>query len=205
MAIFKCLLFFRDEADGLGWSEVWYQEAANFDQAEQGNTNWANRRSTILARDIVIEYSRIIGNQPTTDAPRVRQQRSATLQKLSIQGSAAGAGGANSDLPWVAVKVRWAAADISIFRTQLLRGVPDNWFDNGQDKLGSANVKQWILLAQADLFKNAFRIRHKNPIVPPAVARVFAFEAPARGTYEGYTRRATGRPFGLPRGRRAKR
>jgi hypothetical protein len=205
MATFKVIHFFRDQSEGLGWSEVWYIDAANFDAAESGAQNWANQRVKILSRDCLIEYQRIVGNQPANTAPRVRQQRSSTLQKLDLQGVAPGAAGANADLPWTAVKVRWAAGDVSIFKTQLLRGVPDAWFDNGTDKLGAASIKQWIVAAQGVLLGQGLRIRHTLPIVPPAIGRVYTFEAVIRGTYEGYTRRATGRPFGLPRGRRPNR
>ena len=183
---------------------MWYITAANFDQAETSGITIANRRVSLLAPDNVIEYQRIIGSQPDTDAPRPRQQRQATLQRLSLEGQAAVAPD-DSDLPWTAVKVRWAANDVSVFRTQLLRGVPDSWFDQGSDKLANAKVKNWIIAMVKSLQAAAATIRHKNPIVPPAVSRVFSYQSVARGTYEGYTRRATGRPFGWPRGRRPKR
>jgi len=203
MAFFKCIHFFRDQSEGLGWSEVWYVEAANFDQAEVSGNNIATTRSRLLSRDIIIEYQRIVGNQPSDNAPRARQPRAATLQRIDIQGGVPGANGANSDLPWVAVKVRWAASAVEKFRTQLLRGVPDGWFDLGSDKLAKAQIGTWIVPMIATLNANQARIRNLLPLVPPATARIYQFNAPARGTYEGYTRRATGRPFGLPRGRKA--
>jgi len=205
MSFFKAVHFFRDTSEGLGWSEVWYVEAANFDQAEESGSNIATTRARVLSQDCTIEYQRIIGNQPATTAVRPRQPRSATLQRLDQRGLVPGRNGENADLPWTAVKVRWAAADVSIFRTQLIRGVPDTWFEGGSDKLGAANFKTWIVVMTNQLRAMQARIRHTLPIVPPATFRVYDFNSVARGTYEGYTRRATGRPFGLPRGRRPNR
>lgn len=205
MAFFKVVHFFRDVSDGLGWSEVWYVEAANFDQAEASGENIATTRTRLLARDIILEWQRVIGNQPATTAARPRQPRAAVLQRLNKPGIYPGVIGAFSDFTTTCVKVRWAANAVEKFRTQLLRGIPDDLFQNGDDKNAAAAVGQWIVPMVQTLQNNSARIRHTLAIVPPNTFRVYEFNAPVRGTYEGYTRRATGRPFGLPRGRRANR
>jgi len=201
---FKIIHFFRDTSDGLGWSEVWYNQSANFDQAQTAGTSLAARRVQLLAPDNILEYMRVIGNLPVDTQERPRQQRQATLTRLNLEGQAQVAPD-DSDLPWTAVKVRWTAADPGIFRTQLLRGVPDSWFDQGSDKLAAVKVANWIRGVLPTLALQQYAIRHLNPIVPPALFRVYSYTLPVTGQYEGYTRRATGRPFGLPRGRRPNR
>jgi hypothetical protein len=203
--IFKVIHFFRDSNDGLGWSEVWYCDAGNIDQAVSNASNVATTRARILSSDIILEWQRVVGNQPINKTPRPRQERAATLDRLDLQGSAGRGQAINSDLPWVAVKVRWAAGNVAIFRVQLLRGVPDSWFEGGSDKVAKANFQNWIPVMVRQLQLNTMRIRH---VVGPKVVpdnRAFSFETLNNGTYEGYTRRATGRPFGLPRGRAPKR
>lgn len=201
----RMIHFFEDEDDGLGWSEVWYLGTTDFTQAQTAAFNWAQQRALILSPDVTITYSRIVGNLPVNNAVRPRQQRLATLSRLDQVGAQNGAGGRQGDLPWTAAKMRWQSSDKTVFRTQLLRGLPDIWFDKGSDKLAQASLTQWVPGALAIIGANTMQIRHLNPVVPPATSRVYSYVAPGSGTYEGYTRRATGRPFGLPRGRRSNR
>ncbi len=201
----RMIHFFEDEDDGLGWSEVWYLGLTDFTQAQTIAQNWAAVRSAILAPDVTITYARIVGNLPTTAAPRARQQRLATLTRLNQLGTAQGAGGRFGDLPWTAVKLRWQSADNSVFRTQLIRGLPDIWFDKGEDKTASAALRAWTGQALGAIAQNNMQIRHVQGLPVKPDTRPYVYVAPASMTYEGYTRRATGRPFGLPRGRRPNR
>jgi hypothetical protein len=201
----RMIHFFEDEDDGLGWSEVWYLGVSDFTAAQDIARSWAATRAQILAPDVQITYSRIVGNLPATAAPRARQQRLATLQRINQLGTAQGAGGRFGDTPWQAVKLRWQSADQSVFRTQLVRGLPDAWFDKGDDKVGSAAVRAWTQAALAAIGANTMQIRHVVGLPVKPDTRPFAYVAPQTLTYEGYTRRATGRPFGLPRGRRSNR
>jgi len=204
MPFFKIIHMLRDRSTGNGWSEVYYTNAANYDQALAAGEAVANARVFALAPDNLLEYIRVTGNQPADTTPRTRQPRSSALIKVSIEGLATRAPD-DSDLPWSAVKIRWLAADISKFRVQLIRGVPDTWYDQGSDKIASAALVQWIARMVRVFTIQQIMIRHLAPIVPPAVQRVYDFVQIQRGIYEGYTFRATGRPFGLQRGRAPKR
>lgn len=197
--------FFLDEDDGLGWSEVWYLNSSDLTGAQQIAQTWATTRAKILSPDVTIIYARLVSNLPANTAPRPRQQRLATLQRLDVVGTANPGQQRSGDLPWTAVKCRWTSGDYTVFRTQLLRGVPDVWFDQGSDKIAQAGMGLWIPGALQVITQSGMTIRHLNPLVPPATSRVYSYTSPVFGTYEGFTRRATGRPFGLPRGRAPKR
>jgi hypothetical protein len=204
MPFFKIIHMLRDRSTGNGWSEVYYTNAANYDQALASSLAVANGRVWALAPDNILEYHRVTGNQPLDTTPRTRQPRASALERISLEGTASRAP-EDSDLPWSAVKVRWVAGDISKFRVQLVRGVPDSWFDQGQDKVASGQFKLWINRMLRIFTLQQIMIRHLAPIVPPAVQRNYEFVQIANGIYEGYTFRATGRPFGLQRGRASKR
>jgi hypothetical protein len=201
----KMIHFFEDEDDGLGWSEVWFLSTTGIDTGITIATQWAAQRVKILSPDVTITYARISANQPADNATRPRQQRQAALIRLNEIGAVNGAGGRQADTPWQAVKARWTGAVFTVFRTQLLRGLPDVWFDKGSDKTAQAAMSQWFPGALNFITANGMQIRHLNPVVPPATARVYSYVTPSTAFYEGYTRRATGRPFGLPRGRQPNR
>src|SRR5207245_7287248 len=88
MPQFKCVHFFKDEDTGLGWSEVWYLTAGNFDQAVAQGQQIGQSRIAILANTNQLTYQRITGNQPATDAPRTRQPRASVLNLLELTGTA---------------------------------------------------------------------------------------------------------------------
>jgi hypothetical protein len=201
----KGIMYFEDEDDGLGWSEVFYLGTSTLSNGLLGMTAIAQARIKALSIDSSITYARVITNLPADNAVRPRQQRNAALTRLNLQGQANAGGQRSGDLPWAAVKVRWVSSDLQIFRTQLLRGLPDNWFDQGNDKIAQAALATFIPMYVSVLAANMAQIRHLNPVVPPATARVYSYVGIARGIYEGYTHRDTGRPFGLPRGRRPNR
>lgn len=201
----KLTQWFLDEDDGLGWSEVWYLAGNDFSVALASGRAIANSRAKIMSPEITITYQRVTGNLPADDAPRAHQQRNSALERLGIDGTNNPAGGRNADLPWTCVKIRYNSANLAVFRVQLTRGLPDVFYDQGNDKVAAAQIANWLPGHLGVLVNNGAQIRHLNPIVPPATARVYQYINVASGQYEGYTRRATGRPFGLPRGRRSNR
>jgi len=206
MPAFKCVHFFRDSQTALGWSEVWYMNATDFNAASTQGILIAKARAKLLAISNLIEYQRITGNLRTTDVNPVpvRNQRLATLEKISEIGSAGGTVKVPGDWTTTAVKVRWTSADFTRFRTQLLRGIPDDWFA-ADDHVGKANVAAWIPVMLKALFAGGAQIRYLPPKQNPPVTRTYAYIAPTQADYTGYTRRATGRPFAQPRGRRPNR
>lgn len=201
----KLTHFFLDEDDGLGWSEVWYLNTNNFDDARTFGRNIAASRLRICSPEIQITFQRVTGNLPADTQARARQQRASTLERVSLNGTNNPAGGREADLPWTCVKIRYISAVPTVFRTQLTRGLPDVFYDKGEDKLAKAQVANWLPGHLGVLVASGAQVRHLNPPVPPATFRVYSYQAVNSGQYEGYTRRATGRPFGLPRGRRSNR
>jgi hypothetical protein len=199
MPIFKVIHFFnKDSGFPAGWSEVWYTDAANFDQAEDNGVQWAGKRAQILSSQFVIQAQRVTSNIQHTPGPKAT--RKATLKVLNQGGNAVGGEPEKGDLPWSCVNVRWRAADVSIFRSQLLRGLPDDWYAGNSDKIAKLKIDAWLPQAVRVLAIGVMRIRHKDPLSIGG----FAYVAPASAQYIGYTKRDTGRPFGLLRGRQPK-
>jgi len=201
---FKLIQFFRDTDSGLGWSEVWYLTSPDFTAAEQDGRAICTARQQLLVETVILEYMRITGGIADDTAPRAKQQRQSILRKLSLEGQTA-AKEKWGDWTTTAVKVRFAAADPTKFRTQLMRGLPDEWWALGNDNVAKARLGNLLPQYVAVLQVRKAAIRHLKPIVPPAVNRVYEYLAPITAVYTGYTRRATGRVFDLPRGRRPKR
>jgi len=205
MAVFKVVHFFRDSITSLGWSEVWYVNATDMDAAHTQGVILAKARVKLLAISNELTFLRVTGGLHTTTAPvTVRNQRMSTLDKLELTGDAGGDVKPSGDYTTTCVKVRWQSADFLVFRTQLLRGVPDDWFKGSED-VGKANTKAWVPVMLKALFGAGAVIRHLPQKQNPPVVRTYAYVAPASGQFTGYTRRATGRVFDLPRGRRPNR
>lgn len=198
MANFKVIHFFQNDEQSLGWSEVYYCSAADIVAAQTASLRLAQERVKLLCSPIELKYSRVSGNdQPGT--PGTHRQRLASLQSVLLTGSFS----PTTDYPdvsWTAAKVRLQNADGTIFRVQLLRGLPDIFWDQGTDKLAKQNMKVFVKGWKAALVAGNFQIRHiirGNP--------VRSYIAIHDAQFEGLTRRATGRPSYLPRGRRSKR
>jgi len=206
VANYKVTHFFTDHDTQLGWSESWFVTADNFDQANNQGRRLASSRIIIASPVIELTYMRVAGNQPDSTPHTIGQGRNATLQRMQMSGQAIAGADKPADWTTTAAKVRFSNQDRTVFVTRLFRGLPDAWWADGLDTLAQARINAWL---QGD-FLNALNlaaatIRHLNPVVPPATIRIYQYTSITRGTYEGYTRRATGRPFNLPRGRKSKR
>lgn len=200
----KLVQFFTDTDSHLGWSEVWYGIWADFTQARQDGLAICSARRQLLTETATLTYFRVTGGIADDTQARPRQQRQSILTKIDFDGQAP-AKQKFGDWTTTAVKVRFEAPNPTIFRTQLMRGIPDEWWELGNDQTAKDRLGQLLGPYVAVLTARNVKIRHLNPIVPPALFRVYSYPAPVRATFTGYTRRATGRVFDLPRGRRSKR
>lgn len=195
---FKVTFFFTQPEESLGWSEVHYAAGADFPSVQLAARQVANVRTQILASPCTLDFIRVSGNlAPTT--PMVRRQRLASLTAPALVGSATPKDSSFPDVAWTAVKVRLTNTDGTIFRIQLLRGVPDSFWSEGNDvQAGLAMrgfVKAYLGALQAANFQGHHIVRG-NP--------AGIYYSYGQCIFEGMTRRATGRPSYLPRGRRSK-
>jgi len=193
----KVTFFFQDDEQSLGWSENWFLTAADFNAAQTAANNIAQTRVQILASPLVLKYVRCSGNLAPT-VPHAPRQRLANLTAPLLQGSYR----PSTDFPdvaWTAAKMRWTNNDGTIFRVQLIRGISDEFWANGEDKIAQTQMKLWAKQMTATLVANQALIHHVVRGNPAGT-----YVAMAKGFYEGLTRRATGRPSYLPRGRRSK-
>jgi hypothetical protein len=195
---FKVIFFFENDEQSLGWSEVNYFTGADILAAQTAGLALAQARVALLAGPIQLKYIRCSGNLPPTTAHTYRQ-RLANLTAPLLVGSWS-PGTDYPDVTWTAAKVRLTNNDGTIFRVQLLRGIPDIIWDQGTDKLGKVRVQTFMKSYVKALIANNFSIAHTIRGNPNK-----NFVAIAAGFYEGLTRRATGRPSYLPRGRRSPR
>jgi hypothetical protein len=196
MAVVKGILLFEDGVQSAGWSEVYYFDAGTLPNALAAMNLLAAQRTKILSREHTITHIRI--SNPVVPAAQgfIRGQRAATLVPIGLKGNAADAG-EGPDVVWTGAMVRYMDNSQTIFRNQILRGVPDDWWSNGSDKVAKPAMNEflpgWLRQLQAMTayvlhFSRANN--NKNP-TPITIAN-----------YMKMTRRATGRPFVLLRGRR---
>jgi hypothetical protein len=197
-ADFKVLFFFQDDAQSLGWSEVHYWSGDTILNAQAAAFKLAQARVGLLSIGIDLKYIRCSGNDQPGTAHTYRQ-RLASLTAPLLRGSFSPATD-SEDLAWSAMKIRITNNDGTIFRVQLVRGIPDVIWDLASDKVGRKKMEAPIARYIKALVDGHFQIRH---LVRGNPAR--SYVPIAAGFYEGLTRRATGRPSYLPRGRRHKR
>jgi len=193
---YKVTMMFQDFNQTLGWVENWYVAASGASTALSQATAVAQARCGILCSPNIISYIRISGNLPenATSPPR---QRAALLSRVNLQGSYSPT--TNSpDTAWQAAKIRFAESTGFVFRTQLMRGLSDDLWSAGTDKIAQARFNAFLPGFVAALVANNFLLRHKNRAAPSSPV----YFPIASAQYEGLTRRATGRPLLLPRGRR---
>lgn len=126
-----------------GWSETWYVQASNHDQALERLRGVLPRRQGLLGGGASIEYIRVSDVAIKGDSS-VQQ-----LTNWSVSTAPAGA-----DEPWDGVYVRCEAGPL--YRRQMfLRGIPDNWAGPAGAFPGSpplnaemtAAVKKWSTAA----------------------------------------------------------
>lgn len=199
MAIFKTTHIFDCRNQTAGWSEVWYLDAANLDEAQTKSLAIAAKRVTAVSAGFVLNWIRASGNaQPGT--PGTPRQRNANLRRVQLDGSYPGTTSIDADTVWQAARIRFADATEQIFRVSLLRGLPDVDWSLGDDKILKAFFVQWLPGFSAILSANSAQIMHLvrgNPVrTPTPISKAF---------FEVISKRDTGRPLFLYRGRRSKR
>jgi hypothetical protein len=125
-----------------GWSDVWYVDQPDLASATTSGIAIANERIKVLHQDYALQWLRVSRNVPVFPKPAARRQRNSSFQLLNLDGSLGPRLGA--DLPGIAAHIRVQNANGQAFRGWLLRGVPDNWWDNEDDKVGKANVNAFL-------------------------------------------------------------
>jgi len=194
---YKVTFTFSDFFQTQGFVENWYVLGTDVNSAMAKADQIAQQRVGILAAGLSLSYIRLSGNLPegATSPPR---QRAAVLKRVDYNGSYKPSVD-KADLVFVAAKVRYANNDGTVFRVQLMRGLSDELWSDGNDKIAQVAFKNFLPNFQQALQSNDFQIRHKNRAAPT----VPIYTAINKAQYEALTRRATGRPLFLPRGRRA--
>lgn len=198
MAIFKVSQFFEAIDQPIGWTEVWFLDAANLADAHIKGAQIASKRTEILSAGFKITFQRASGNaQPGT--PGTFRQRNASLTRIGQNGSY-DSSATNADTAWQAGQVRFQDSSGAIFRVMLMRGLPDDFWQNGDDKKAASAFAAFLPGFTAILIANAAQIMHVqrgNPLRAPTPV--------AKGLFERLSKRDSGRPsFGF-RGRKAKR
>lgn len=197
MSLFKITHVFKSNIFGrpAGWTDVWYMNATDFTQANTQGTNLANTRVQGLHQDFSLDTIRISDNYPVFPAPAHRRTRHAALYELNLGGSLGPAG--EAALPGEAAVIRVATNDNTIFRNWLLRGIPDRWWDQDQDKIAKTELNTFLQQFQAALGINQIQILHRTRN-PDAYTPMPALKA----QYFRLSHKNTGRPLYLQRGRR---
>lgn len=193
----KCIMLFKGGDQDGGWSEVYNLNMATVDQAVAAMDALAAVRVQIMTGDNTVIGYRITLPLAPPGAGFIRAQRTAYLATRNIPG-AVGLTTNSSDVLWTGAMVRLNDATKTIFRNQIYRGIPDSFWSAGTDKSAMATltpfwVNKWVAALQA----NAAGIVHRLRGQPGT-----QFAPITNGEYIRITRRATGRAFGLLRGRR---
>jgi len=196
VAVVKGMLLFEDGVQAAGWSEVYYFDAGTLVNAVTKLKDLAARRTQILHPEHTITHLRVSNPVVPPGPGFIRGQRAATLVPLGLKGNAP-ASGEGPDVVWTGAMVRYSDVTETIFKNQILRGVPDVWWTAGNDKVGKPTMNTWLPKWLTELKNMSAYILHfvrglnvKQPVVI------------ANADYMKMTRRATGRPFVGLRGRR---
>lgn len=197
MATFKTTHIFESRNQTAGWSEVWFLTADTLTEAQDKSLAIASKRTTSVSAGFSLNWIRCSQNAQPGVAGQ-RRQRLANLRRVDLDGSYPGTTNQDADTVWQAARVRFASAGETVFRTTLLRGLPDGSWSLGNDKILKAFFTQWLPGFVAILVANSVQILHivrGNPVrelVPIS-----------RGNFEEISKRDTGRPLFLYRGRRS--
>jgi len=196
-AIFKVQHLFDTGIRPDGWSETWYVNADDQKSAQDQGKTIAQARVQLLATKYVLHYQRVTSNIPTIPAPAQRRVRKASLENMSLTAKPGGGTTATPDLPWMAALIRVQNSDRTVFRNFLMRGLPDELWSNGNDDQARAFFSTFLGGFAKQLKAAAAVILHKQDVPPPLSPLPIIY-----CDYERMVKRATGRPFGLDRGRR---
>lgn len=189
-----CTMIFRGQDVDCGWSESWQTSTGDMNAAMDGIENVANKRIGILSARFSIEYLRVSKVQVPLVAPN-RNQRISFLRKVNLGGSLDPT--KDGDLPFVSASVRFYNADKTVFALRQLRGVPDDWWSDNDDKVAASKIKTPLNSYVTSLSANAMGVNHKVPAGGVALILVNT------GIFTRMTHRQTGRPLYLSRGRRS--
>jgi hypothetical protein len=195
VAVKVTLLFSGGDQDG-GWSEVYYVAGSDVNSGLQAAQALIPVRLRILSPDNACLGARITQPLAPPGAGFLRAQRAAYLYSQVTRGSAGGFGFPSSDVLWTGVMLRLNDVTLSIFKNQVYRGVPDSYWANGTSTGAVAAMAIWMPAWLAVLTQVNATIRH---LTRPATT---TFSAIRSLEYIRVSRRATGRAFGLLRGRR---
>jgi len=199
MATFKTTHIFESRNQTAGWSEVWFLEADTLTEAQTKSLAIASKRVGSVSAGFSLNWIRCSQNaQPGVVGQR--RQRLANLRRVDLDGSYPGTTSNDADTVWQAARVRFANDGETVFRVMQMRGLPDTSWSLGNDKILKAFFTQWLPGFVASLVGNSAEILHiirGNPVRNPVPI--------SRGNFEEISKRDTGRPLFLYRGRRSKR
>jgi len=196
MPVFKTTWIFKSSFQSMGWSESWYVTATDKPTAHNASQSVAIRRLQALSNACTLVAIRTTGNIPPF-TPNVMRQRDVLISFLNWPGQYNETGVASA-LGFTAAKVRFMNTTNEAFTVRELRGLPDTSWSNNSDKIASSLIAMMLPALVLGMQTNNFGFRHINRGSPPT----YTYLAIQSGFYEGLTRRATGRPSYLPRGRK---
>lgn len=119
MPFFKVVYIFNSGRNG--WTETWYMNKSNIQAVEIPAKNVAAYRAGLCAKYATIEAIRVVSE----DKPRIHF----VVPTNYVVGSGVG----SADTPWNAIQVAVTSDDNLYQRTQILRGVDDEWIKRGID------------------------------------------------------------------------
>lgn len=196
VATYKVTWIFKDAIQLAGFSESWYVVASSKQIAHANALQVLPKRLQSISSGVIAVAQRTTGNVPPY-TPDVLRQRDVIIDFLGWPGSAGQSFGGEG-LVFAAAKVRFSNNTIEAFSMRELRGLPNDAWQNNSDKVANTLTTQMLLSAVPLMQSLGFCFRHVQRGTPPTIA----FIPVQQGQYESMTRRATGRPSYLPRGRR---
>lgn len=193
-------MMFESRTISAGWNESWYLAGTDPQSGMTQALIIAGARLACLSRNYTLTFVRTSANlaQPTTGNPR--RQRNVFLTFFNGRGQL-GTLDDNGDTPWQALKVRWLTNISSNFAVKNMRGIPDKlWVQGGPANIAAVFNAPFRTYANAVIAQGG-QLRHVSATLP----KTFSYNTITGAVLENLSRRATGRPSFLPRGRRPKR
>lgn len=193
-------MVFEAERVSAGWTESWYLGGTDLNAGLAIADLVGRARLNCLARNFFLDFVRVTVNTALAVPQQARRQREVLIRSLQLRGYL-GNTSESGDMPWAALKIRWRGANPKCFRVQNLRGIPDNlWTAGGPANLIAQFTPALTPYKQVVIQQNC-QMRHAE-VTNPAT---FSYTNVIAAEIENLSRRATGRPPFLPRGRRSKR
>lgn len=195
MPTYKTTWMFNDKQQLMGWSESWYITAASKQIAHANSLQVANKRLIAISGGNLLTAVRTTGNVPPGPAGVIRA-RDVLIDFPGWPGQAGNSFGGDERVQ-IAAKTRYSNNTLEQFCVRLLRGLPDDGWRDGDDKIAKTLVLQMNLQMVPLMQALSFGFRHKDRSTPP----ITTFPVVEKGDYESLAIKKTGRPFGLQRGR----